>query len=315
MYSRRGFARMAAGAIPLSMMAARINSTIRGVRIGLLPYVFTVNVTPPLDRLLETTIQTMVEAGIGECDLFAPIVEPPEIWAKIRAAQAGAPQGAALPPEAAAARAAARQELTRWRASVPLGYYRTVRKRFNGAGIEIPAMTGFSAATPEEFGRTLEIAETLGARFVTLSIGMAAAKSLASTAEQHKVTICLSGRPGMTITDPDVIAKPEDYLQAASLAKNYRINLDIGDAAGGGWDVLPFVREHAGRIAILNLKDRRKDRTSVPWGQGDTPIREILRLIRDKRYPILCCIDCDYPTGNRPGDVKRSFEYVKDALS
>jgi len=314
-YSRRHLAKMAAGTVPLFAMAAQIDSRVQGVRIGLQTYVFTANVSPPQLRLADTVIQSMMDAGIGECDLYAPIIEPEEIRGRIRSAQSGAPQGASLPPESAAALAAARQELASWRASAPLDYFRTYRKKFLDAGIEIHAISGFSGATPQEFSRTLEIADALGARLITLGINMPAAKLLAPIAEKHDVIIGLQGRPDLSITDPDAIARPESFLQAAALAKNYCISLDIGDAVGGGWDVLKFVQEHPDRIGLIYLKDRRKDRLSVPWGQGDTPIREILRLIRDKQYPILCYIDCDYKTEDRPGDVKRSLEYVKAALS
>jgi len=66
---------------------------------------------------------------------------------------------------------------------------------------------------------------------------------------------------------------------------------------------------------VIYLKDRRKDRVSVPWGEGDTPIKEILRLVRDSKFPIRCYIDCDYKTTDRPTDVKRSFGYAKATLA
>ena len=119
----------------------------------------------------------------------------------------------------------------------------------------------------------------------------------------------------MSVTNPDVIAKPENFAAAVALSKDYCISIDVGDATGGGWDSLKFVQDYHDRISLIYLKDRRKDRLSVPWGEGDTPLREILRLIRDKQYPIRCYIDCDYKTGDRPADVKRSFEYAKAALA
>jgi sugar phosphate isomerase/epimerase len=79
--------------------------------------------------------------------------------------------------------------------------------------------------------------------------------------------------------------------------------------------VLALVKDRLDRIAVIYLKDRRKDRVSVPWGEGDTPIKEILRLVRDSKYPIRCYIDCDYKTADRPADVKRSFGYAKAALA
>ena len=250
----------------------------------------------------------MVKAGIGECDLFAPIVEPAELWAKVRSAPGG-------PADPTGQRAAARQELAKWRASVDLDHFRAYRKRFNDAGIDIHAISGFSGVTVEEFERTLAIADALGAKLITLAINMPSARLIAPMVARHDFTVGLQGRPDLSLADPEAIAKPEQFLEAAALAKNYCISLDIGDAVGGGWDALQFVRDHPERIGLIYLKDRRKDRVSVPWGEGDTPIREVLRLVRDKKYPIRCYIDCDYKSDDRPGDVTRSLAYVKAALS
>ena len=119
----------------------------------------------------------------------------------------------------------------------------------------------------------------------------------------------------MSVTNPDAIAKPESYEQAVSLSRNYQISFDIGDATGGGYDALKFVEDHHDRIGLLYLKDRRKDRVSVPYGEGDTHVAEILHLIRDRKYQFRCYLDCDYKTTDRPADVKRSFEFAKAALS
>lgn len=313
MYSRRDLAKLAAAAVPFSMLAKSIDSTINGVRIGLQTYVFTAHVNPPHRQLADTAIQSMVDSGIGECDLFAPIIEPVEIWGKLLPLMFRA-SGGPLPPDAAAELATHREELVRWRASVSLDYYRNYRKKFNDAGIEIHGISGFSG-DPSEFPATVQIANALGAKLITVSNDTPTAQHLAPIASKLDFIIGLQGRPDLKITNPDTISKPENFLRAVTFAKNYRISLDVGDAVGGGWDVLPFVREHADKLALIYLKDRRKDNTSVPWGEGDTPLREILQLVRDKRYPIRCYIDCDYPTSDRPTEVRRSLDFVKAALA
>jgi sugar phosphate isomerase/epimerase len=198
--------------------------------------------------------------------------------------------------------------------AVSLDYFRAIRKRFEDAGLEIYSLSGFPGSTEEELSRTFEIAETLGARMVTLGITLSAAKRVAPLAEKRSFLVGIQGRPNMSVTDPDVIAKPENFEEAVSLSKSYWMSFDIGDATGGGYDSLKFVEAHHDRIALLYIKDRRKDRLSVPWGEGDTPIKETLRMVSDRKYPIRCYIDCDYKTANRPADVKRSFEYAKAAL-
>lgn len=199
--------------------------------------------------------------------------------------------------------------------TVSLDHFQTIRNKFDAAGIAIHGLSAFPGSTVEELTRTFDIAEVLGARIVTLSVTFPAAMRVAPLAEKRDFIVGIQGQPDLSITDPGVISKPGQYDKALSLSRSYRISFDIGDATGGGYDSLAFVKDRLDRIAVIYLKDRRKDRVSVPWGEGDTPIKEVLRLIRDSKYPIRCYIDCDYMTTDRPADVKRSFGYAKTALA
>jgi sugar phosphate isomerase/epimerase len=303
MLSRRDVGKLAVGALAMPAIGAKkIDSVVHGVQFGLQSYIFT-GIGLPQEGLVEVVIRSMAETGLGECDLYAPLVEPAQFSDRIRGA------------DSAAARAQAREELAWWRATVSLDYFRPIRKKFEDAGIAIYGLSGFPGSTEEELGRTFDIAEVLGARLITLSFGLAAAKRVAPLVEKRGFLVGIQGNPNMSVTNPDAIAKPESYEQAVSLSRNYQISFDIGDATGGGYDALKFVEDHHDRIGLLYLKDRRKDRVSVPYGEGDTHVAEILHLIRDRKYQFRCYLDCDYKTTDRPADVKRSFEFAKAALS
>jgi sugar phosphate isomerase/epimerase len=300
MLSRRDVGKVALGVMTMPVFAAKkIDSVIHGIQFGLQSYIFT-GIGLPQDGLVDTVIASMVESRLGECDLYAPLVEPAQFWDRIRAGG----------PEAAAARA----ELARWRMSVPLDHYRAIRKKFDDAAIEIYGLSGFPGSTEEELARTYEVGAVLGARLITLGVTLPAARRIAPMADKGSFLVGIQGNPNMSPTDPDAISRPEHYEQAVALAKNFRISFDIGDATGSGYDALQFVEAHLDRITLLYLKDRRKDHTSVPWGEGDTPVAEILRVIRDGKHAIRCYLDCDYKTTDRPADVKRSFEYARKAL-
>ncbi len=303
MISRRHLGKLAVGSLAMSASpAVKIDSNIAGIQFGLQTYVFT-TAGLPQDGLLDLAVKSMVDASLGECDLYAALVEPADFWDKIRdsAADAGV-------------RATARQELDRWRASVSLDFYRAIRKKINDAGIEIFGISGFPARTKEQMARAFDIAGVLGARLVTIGNTLPEAKDVAPLVHDARFLVALQGRPDMHPTNPDAIATPANFEEALSLSKNYWISFDIGDATGGGYDALSFVEAHHERIAMIYLKDRRKDRTSVPWGQGDTPVGDVLRLARDRKYQWHCFVDCDYKTADRPGDVKRSYAYAKRAL-
>ena len=313
MLSRRDLGKLTLGALSMPAFAAKkIDSVVHGVQFGLQSYVFT-GIGLPQDGLVDTVIASMVESRLGECDLYAPLVEPAQFWDRIRAGGPAAP-GTPVPPEAASARAQAREELAKWRTSVSLDYYGAIRKKFDDAGIEIHGLSGFPGSTEEELTRTFQIAGVLGAKLITLGITLSAAKRIVPLVEKSNYIVGIQGNANMNATNPDAISKPENYEEAVALSKSYGICFDIGDATGGGYDALKFVAAHLDRITLIYLKDRRKDRLSVPWGEGDSPVAAVLRLIRDNKYPIRCYLDCDYKTTNRPADVKRSFEYAKTAL-
>ena len=67
-------------------------------------------------------------------------------------------------------------------------------------------------------------------------------------------------------------------------SKGNAINLDCGHyVAGTSESPIPLIQKHHDRIASMHLKDRKKasnGAANLPWGQGETPIKEILTLMR-----------------------------------
>ena len=94
-YSRRHFAKVALAALPLPLAAAKIDSILHGVHVGLHTYSFS---EIPAENALETIIHFMAETGIGECILWAPHIEPRNLWDVLRP-----PQGSVRPSAAAQA--------------------------------------------------------------------------------------------------------------------------------------------------------------------------------------------------------------------
>ncbi len=58
---------------------------------------------------------------------------------------------------------------------------------------------------------------------------------------------------------------------------------DAAHAQGAGMQVLPFVREYAGRITALHLRDVRGDK-EVEMGAGEFDFRGLGRLLAEKRW-------------------------------
>ena len=60
------------------------------------------------------------------------------------------------------------------------------------------------------------------------------------------------------------------------------------------------------------------DGANVPFGTGDTPIKEVLQLIRDNKWPIQATIEFEYPVpagSDRMTELKKCVDYCRAALA
>ena len=157
------------------------------------------------------------------------------------------------------------------------------------------------------------MAKAVGARAISCEIGHED-KELArvgSFADKHQMLV---GYHGHTATGP------KDWEHAFSLAKFNGANVDLGHfIAGNNMPVVPFLEKHHARITHVHVKDRKfNNGSNTPFGEGDTPIAEVLRLIRDNKWNIQATIEFEYkiPAGSdRMTELARAIKFCRDALA
>ena len=52
----------------------------------------------------------------------------------------------------------------------------------------------------------------------------------------------------------------------------------------------------------------------MPFGEGDTTIKEVLQILKTKHYPIPANIEYEYKGADTVVEVKKCFDYCKAAL-
>src|SRR5580658_4626372 len=102
MFSRRDFGKIALGGVPLSLaLAARIDSTVSGVRLGTITYSFRdLPRTPGRDNV-DDIIKAVTACHLGEIEMYSPNIEPAPASAARPAASGpayGVARGARIPP-------------------------------------------------------------------------------------------------------------------------------------------------------------------------------------------------------------------------
>jgi len=283
--SRRDFLKLCAA------FAAKIDSVVSGVRLGAITYSFRqLPRTPGASDAVDVMIKALTECGIGEIELFSPDLEP-----------------ARLP----------REELRQWRLSTPADHYKAVRKRFDDAGISPFAYTvNFrNDYTDDELDKAFEAANALGVNSIAASTQLSVARRLVSFAERHKMNVAMHGHSNLK--DPDEFATPESFRKALAMSRYFKINLDIGHFTAANFDAVEFIRDNHDHITHLHIKDRKKnDGANLPWGEGETPIKQVLNLLKTKKYPIRALVEYEYRgTGTPIEEVKKCMSYMRQALA
>jgi sugar phosphate isomerase/epimerase len=349
-FTRRDLGKIALASVPLSRAfgAKMIDSKFGGVQIGAITYSFNLIASPNPEDI----IKAYVEIGLGEAELMANHCEAlagaPAMptfgrggGGAGRAPAAGAPPAAApaatpgqpaaqrgggggggrqqLTPEQQAERQAATEKLAQWRAAATPATWKAVTKKFNDAGVNVALlcynMQDSMKDEDIEFG--FKMAKGLGVKGMTTSTTLTMAKRIAPVADKHKLMVGYHGHDATN--DPNQTATLESYDTLMAYGKYNGINLDIGHFTAAGYDAVAFIKQHHDRITNLHVKDRKKDHgpNVAVWGTGDTPIKEVLQLLKKEKYPFPANLELEYRVpadSNIVAEAKKCLAYVKSCL-
>lgn len=291
--------------------AAKPDSKFGGVQIGAITYSWR-----SMPSSAQDILKYCVEAGISSIELMGDVAEE----------FAGIP---AMPPRPSADATdqerenyreeaeVARGKQREWRLLVSMDAYKELRKMFNEAGVNLHIVK-FSPSnwSDEEIDYVFKSAKVLGARGITNEIGHEACKRLGKFAEKHDMYAIFHnhlqpGEPGFSF---------DDFL---SYSPNNMLNFDVGHYFGAtGKHPNEVIERLHDRIFSIHMKDKTgKDgnppNTNMPWGEGETPIADILKLIQKNKWPIFCDIELEYPVpenSDAQKEVIRCVEYCKNIL-
>jgi L-ribulose-5-phosphate 3-epimerase UlaE len=321
MVSRRDFGKLALAGVPLSAVwSLSADSEVNGVRVGVATYSFRDLLRTPGQDNIGGIIQALQFAGAREVELSSANTEPagPNSGPAVPPAPSAYPPPitAPKPEEVAAAKLAVRNSLRRWRLATPAANHVGIRSKFQDAGISLFAyrVDYDEQFTDQEIEVTFNQAKALGVRVMASLTSLNGARRLAPFAERHDMTVALHNTANEK--DPNAIATPQSFRTALSVSKNFRLNLDIGHFTAANHEVAAFVHENHGSISHIQIKDRtRNGGGNEQFGEGDTPIKDVLNLIKNKKLPIPVFIEYEYlGLGTPQEEVRKCMAYVKAAL-
>ena len=285
-----------------TLFQTKPDSKWAGVEVGLnVPYNYGAR-TMPVDDVIQKTVQL----GVSAVELRS---QPIEVFM-------GVPMDVLEPGADREKRKAAAEQLRAWRLKANPSDAATARKKFDDAGVKIDVVKfdNIYDFTDPEMDYAFNLAKATGARSISCELEVAGSKRVGQFADKHRLPVAYHGH---TKTPASM------FEEAFSFAKYNWANIDIGHwVAGGLGNPVDIIRKYHDRITHIHVKDRKapangKDGANVPFGQGDTPIKDVLRLIRDNKYPIQATIEFEYPVpagSDRMAEMRKALDYCKAAL-
>ena len=318
--SRRSFIRKSAvgtGALAFAPMAFSCTgdsgSTFGGVPIGVITYSWR-----SMPSTAEDILRYCIEANITSLELMGNVAEQ---YAGIPQGPPRPKRGAQLSDEERTALQKARDEAMvkqkEWRINAPMEKYKELGKMFKDAGINVHTVKFAPARwSDEEIDYAFEAAKVIGAKAITNEIGDEACRRLGKFAEKHGMIAAYHnhaqpGQPGFSF-DEFLAHSPANML-----------NLDVGHYFGStGKHPNDEIERLHDRIFSIHLKDKTgKDsdpaNTNRPWGEGETPLADILNFVKEKKWPIYCDIELEYQipeNSDAQKEIIKCVEYCRNIL-
>jgi sugar phosphate isomerase/epimerase len=232
-------------------------------------------------------------------------------------APAGGGQRRQMTPEQQAAIDKYNADLKAWRLSVPMSKFTDLKKKFDAAGIKVPIIK-FSPSrwSDDEIDYAFKAAKALGCKGVTDEIGEEAVKKLAPFAEKHGLYAIFHNH--MQFATPGF-----SYDPFLAVSKSVMMNFDAGHFFGStGIHPNTIIEKYHDRIVSIHIKDKTGPNTTPPnmnqvWGQGETPLKDILLLLKEKKWAIPLDIELEYeikPWSNAVKETGLCVQYARNLL-
>ena len=288
---------LGAEAPPMTAAASgKPNSVFHGVRIGCITYSYRGGINSA-----EDTLKALIQDGLSEVELMGG---PIQAYAGLRGAgprpRPGTPAEPPAPPTDAQRQA-------------QLAKCQELRRMYNDAGVNIHIHKLDFGRSDEEIDFTFLVAKALGCQGITTERSDTLAKKLAPFADKHKIWVAFHNHTN----NYPVMDKPDPIL---AYGQYIGFNFDVGHYFAGtkGLSPIPVIEKYHDRIVSLHLKDRTAEGGNLPWGQGKTPLKEILQLMRKEKWTFPADIELEYavPQGsNSVAEVAKCVQYCKEALA
>jgi hypothetical protein len=270
------------------------------------------------DDILNYMTQTNISAAELRLQPVEAYLKAPAPWTA-PAAPRGTPRPP-LTPEQQAEQSAVAAAIEKWRLSQSMDPFKAFRKKYEEAGvlIQIVKYDNINTFSDGVVDYCFQVAKALGAYAISCEIPVSQSQRLGQFAAKHKMMVGYHGHGNLT--NPEAFGRLAAWEQCFTYSKYNGANVDIGHFfAATGTSPAEWIKANHKRVTHVHLKDRKiNNGPNMPWGQGDTPIKEILLLMKKERYHFQATIEMEYPVPKDStllAEIAKCVHFCQDILS
>jgi sugar phosphate isomerase/epimerase len=210
------------------------------------------------------------------------------------------------------------ENISKLRKEASISKFKELRKLYNDAGISIfafkPRRCFEKYNTDDEIRYGMRAAKALGASHITLEHPSDDEHTLrlSEIADEEDILVGYHNHEQGTPTLWDTAISQSDFN---------RLNIDLGHyTASETGDPLEIFKDKHNKIVSMHLKDRKRlsrGGDNLVWGQGDTPIKEAVKIYKEEGYdfPLTIELEYDIPEGSDEiSELKKCISYIFDSI-
>ena len=210
------------------------------------------------------------------------------------------------------------ENISKLRNEASISKFKELRKLYNDAGISIfafkPRRCFEKYNTDDEIRYGMRAAKALGASHITLEHPSDDEHTLrlSEIADEEDILVGYHNHEQGT---------PTLWETAISQSDFNRLNIDLGHyTASETGDPLEIFKDKHNKIVSMHLKDRKRlsrGGDNLIWGQGDTPIKEAVKIYKEEGYdfPLTIELEYDIPEGSDEiSELKKCISYIFDSI-
>ena len=201
--------------------------------------------------------------------------------------------------------------------SLPDGDAEAIKKAVAAKGITLVNIGVVKLPAAEaESRKVFEFAKKMGIDTLVAEPEPDALDTVEKLCKEYNIKVAIHNHP-----KPSRYWNPDTVLEAVKGRTPLMGSCaDTGHWLRSGLNPLECLKKLDGRVICLHFKDNNISGLkghNVPWGTGDTPLKDVLQLLKTQKYKFPANIELEYriPEGSDAvAEVKKCLAYAKNCL-